>query len=625
MQILSASGIAFHYGERRVLSEVGFKLLDHGRIGIVGPNGSGKTSLLRLILGELEPDEGSLDRMRGLRLGYVPQIGDPSSAGTLRDEIMGAFGQLSDLERSLTNPAGPDAAEPGAASTGAIARERYESLLAMYDSLGGTDHVHVAERTAAQVGLSGKTLDTASNVASGGERTRAALARALLSDPDLLLLDEPTNYLDFQALDWLEGFLSKSRRAFVVVSHDRYFLDRVTQETWEISQTRLTVYPGPYSRYRSLKVEREENQRREYEKQQEFLAKERGFIEKNRAGQNARQARGRETRLTRLELTGAPEAERIVRLERALQIPRSGDVALKTDGLRVSVTEDDGTIRQLLEVPDITLRRGSRICIIGPNGSGKTTLVHSLLELIQPLAGTVSLGQGVRAGFLRQDLGDLPERATVMEALIEMKQLNPEDARGYLARFLFQGDDVFKRVNVLSGGERARLAMARLLLAAPNLLVLDEPTTHLDIASRDAIEAVLIEYQGTLLVVSHDRRLVSTLAEQLWIIEDGTLTVFPGGFAEWTDSRMTQPSQAVPVTRARAATNKRELRRQRAEAARPHPVEKTIARLEERLIELHDELEKASVDANVAAITRLGEEYTRVQSDLEAAWVEWAE
>jgi ATP-binding cassette subfamily F protein 3 len=620
MQILAASGVTFHYGERRVLSDVGFKLLDDGRIGIVGPNGSGKTSLLRLILGELEPDEGSLDRMRGLRLGYVPQIGDSSSAGTLRDEIMGAFRQLSDLERSLTDPAEPDDAE-----TGATARERYESLLAMYDSLGGTDHVHVAERTAAQVGLSGKALDTPSTVASGGERTRAALARALLSDPDLLLLDEPTNYLDFQALDWLEGFLSKSRRAFVVVSHDRYFLDRVTRETWEISRARLTVYPGPYSRYRALKAEWEERQRREYEKQQEFLAKEREFIGRNRAGQNARQARGRETRLARLELTGAPQAERTVRLERALQIPRSGNVVLTTDALRVSVTEDDGTVRQLLEVPDITLRRGSRTCIIGPNGSGKTTLVHNLLGLIQPLAGTASLGEGVRPGFLKQELGDLPERATAMEALIEMKQLNPEDARSYLARFLFQGDDVSKRVSVLSGGERARLAIARLLLMAPNLLVLDEPTTHLDIASRDAIEAVLLEYQGTLLVVSHDRTLVSTLAEQLWITEDGSLTVFPEGFEEWTGSRKAQSSHAVPAVRAHAPTNRRELRRQRAEATRPHPAEKTIARLEERLTELHDELEKASVDANVAAITRLGKEYTRVQSDLEAAWVEWAE
>jgi ATP-binding cassette subfamily F protein 3 len=326
-----------------------------------------------------------------------------------------------------------------------------------------------------------------------------------------------------------------------------------------------------------------------------------------------------------LEITGAPEAERTVRLERALRIPRSGDVVLTTDALRVSVTEDNGTVRQLLEIPDITLRRGSRTCIIGPNGSGKTTLVQHLLGLTPPLAGTASLGQGVRAGFLRQDLGDLPERATVMEALIEVKQLNPEDARGYLARFLFQSDDVFKRVNVLSGGERARLAIARLLLVAPNLLVLDEPTTHLDIASREAIEAVLLEYQGTLLVVSHDRRLVSILAEQLWITEDGSLTVFPGGFEEWTGSRGTQAPQGVPAIRVPAPTNRRELRRQRAEAARPHPVEKTIAALEKRMRELHDGLEKASIEANVADITRLGEEYARVQTELEAAWMEWTE
>ena len=625
MQLLTGTDLALYYGERQVFSGVNLKLLDDSRVGIVGPNGAGKTSLFRLILDELEPDEGRVDRLRGLRLGYVPQVVGVDAEGTLWDFVMGAFSEILDLERAIASTGVPQGGAQSVAGLEAQTAERYQSLLALYDSLGGSDHEYTAERTALQVGLTPRSLATPVALASGGERTRAGLARALLSDPDLLLLDEPTNYLDFRALDWLEGFLTTTRRAFAVVSHDRYFLDRVTRETWEMVNGRLTSYPGPYSRFKSLKAEREERQRREHEKQQVFVTKERAYIERNRAGQNAKQARGRETRLARQEMVDAPPAERTVRLTPPINVARSGDVILRTLGLNISVTNDDGSPQLLLTTPDITLRRGTRTCIVGPNGSGKTTLLQTILGFQRPGAGSVSLGHGVQPGYLRQDLGDLPPEATVIDALREIKALSSEEARGYLARFLFMAADLHKRVSVLSGGERARLSIARLLLSAPNLLVLDEPTTHLDITSREAIEEVLLSYQGTLLFVSHDRRLIASLANQLWVTQDGAVTVFDGGFESWIHSSQSAPASASGATPHQPGElNRKEARRQRAVVTRRNPLEKTIALLEERSAEVVAQLDEASAEANVDAITELGVAYNRIQADLKHAWKEWA-
>jgi ATP-binding cassette subfamily F protein 3 len=623
VQVLAGSKLALYFGERRIFSDVSVEVQSDSRIGIVGPNGSGKTSLLRVLLQDLEPDEGTIDARRGIRLGYVPQVVETATDGTLRDVISGAFSELEYLERALSRASDLEDDDPRYRNEVEI-KERYESLLAMYQSLGGSDHAHLIDQMALQVGLGPSTWSTPAVLASGGERTRAGLARALLTDPDLLILDEPTNYLDFSALDWLEGFLTKTKRAFIVVSHDRFFLDRVTRETWEMSNTRLVIYPGAYSRYRALKAESEERQRREYEKQEAFVTKEREYIERNRAGQNARQARGRETRLARVEVIDAPGVDRTVRLARVLRIPRSGDVVLTVKGLHVGVTEDDGGIKPLLEVPDINLRRGSRTCIIGPNGSGKTTLLQTLLGFQPPLAGSVSLGEQVRTAYLRQDLGDLADDPTVTEAILEVRHLPHEDLRGYLARFLFFQDDLFKRISALSGGERSRLSIARLLLTAPNLLVLDEPTTHLDIPSREAVEEVLQGYEGTLLFVSHDRRFINSIAEQLWIAQGESLTVFEGRFEDWNQSSNARINEPTAAPRVPASTNRKELRRQRAAATRPDGLEKTISMLEGQLAGITTLLEVASSSADVEAITRLGNQYERIQAELERTMAEWA-
>ena len=618
MQLLSASDLALYFGDRLIFSDVGFEVQGNSRIGIVGPNGVGKTSLARLILGDLDPDSGSIERSRSLRLGYVPQTAEATGDGTLRDEVMVSFQELRRLEEALADN-GDAQGGPGDEERRAT-QARYTDLLDTYESLGGYEYEHLAERTAFRVGLTHAALDTPAALASGGERTRAGLARALLSDPDLLLLDEPTNYLDFQALDWLEKYLSTTKRAFIVISHDRYFLDRVTTETWEMANGRLTAYPGGYSRYKALKEEAQTRQIRERERQQVFIAKERAYIERNRAGQNAKQARGRETRLKRLSTIDAPETEQTVRLARNTKVTRAGDVVLTLKGLRVGVEDNEGTPRELVAVPDLEVRRGARVGVIGPNGAGKTTLVRTVLGLAPPMAGKAVLGHKVTAGYLQQDLDDLPEEASVMEALRAVRRMTPEEARGYLARFLFLGDDIDKQVSVLSGGERTRLSLARLLITSPNLVVLDEPTTHLDIPSREALEQVLEGYEGTLLFVSHDRRFVSLLAEQLWVLQDGAFMVFDGGFEAWAQSA-SKPQLAQPAK----AANRREQRRERAAKARPDPKEKAITMLEVRSVELHTLLEEASARADMAAITELSAEYNQVQEEMERAWAAWAE
>lgn len=619
MSLISASGLSLYYGDTEVFSGVDLEVAGRARTGIVGPNGGGKTSLLRVLVGELEPTGGTVTRASGLRIGYVPQVAELSTGGTLKDEVMLAFQRILQVEGEIAASAleiqwAQDAQRRQA-------ERRYASLLQEFESLGGYDYQSRMERVVAGVGLSPEALAIPAASASGGERTRAALARALLSDPDLLVLDEPTNYLDFHGLTWLEEFLGHYPHAFIVVSHDRYFLDRVVDQVWELDHGRLQVFPGNYTRYRALKAEQVKRQQREYQRQQEFIAKEEEFIRRYRAGQRAREARGRATRLERLERLEAPRREETVNMASGA-VSRTAQVVVSTHGLRVGFV--DGSRRtELLAVPDVKLERGSRTALIGDNGIGKTTLVETLLGLTPPVSGAVRLGQNVRAGYYRQGLDDLPAGSTVLDALLEARNIPVAEARSYLARFLFRGDDVYKLVGSLSGGERSRLALARLLIAEPNFLVLDEPTTHLDIPSREALEQVLLSFEGTLLFVSHDRQLISLLAHQLWVAEGGAVRVFPGPFDQWVRARQEPPLRAASAPREAPRRPAQAQKRQQARAPEAGP-EQVIPALEEALRDLERQLEEATTRQDIAEITRLGEEHARTQARLQKAWEEWA-
>lgn len=726
MPIITAANLRLLYGEVEIFAGVSLQINEGDRIGVVGPNGGGKTSLIRILAGELEPNEGATSRARGVRIGYVPQTpamqpqptqdaadtisddsdlaaanadaasvpahnladapsaanarvpqspaADPAAANaaviestvstanaarspnaatgpaaapqayTLRDEVMQAFARLRRIEDEIA-AAALDIQSADAAARRHAAR-RYDALLQEYEASGGYDYQHNMERVIDGVGLSPDALDTPAYAASGGERTRAALAKALLSQPDFLILDEPTNYLDFKGLDWLESFLSRFSGGFMVVSHDRYFLDKTATQIFEMDMGRLQAFPGNYSKYRALKDDQLRRQQAEYERQQEYIAREEAFIRRYRAGQRAREARGRATRLERLQRIEKPQSNEPIRLQ-SIAANRTGQTALRTDGLAVGYRENGRPVR-LLTVADAQLARGSRTAIVGGNGVGKTTLVKTLLGIVPPIAGDARLGHNVDPGYYSQGSIDLPERASVIDALLAVRNLPLPQARDYLARFLFRGDDVHKSVAALSGGERSRLALARLLIAEPNLLVLDEPTTHLDIPSREALEQALLSYSGALLFVSHDRRLISLLADQLWIVENGNAAIFRGGFDEWSRQQTqsqppeaqtrrqpaatTTPSQPPPAknapapprrdrpsSRARRRSGAEQRRRQADAQAR----ENLIMELERRLEEIDAALQAASDRQDIAEVARLGARYAETQARIEQAYEDW--
>ena len=622
MPLVSTSNLAVHYGADIIFSGVDLDINERARIGIVGPNGGGKTSLLRVLVGLQDANEGRVARSNGIQVGYVPQHPQIQIGGTLREEVMRAFDQVRLLEKDLETAAqelNGDAEQAGL---------RYAELLERYEALGGYTYERAVERMVDGLGLRAETLDAPASSASGGERTRAALAKALLGNPDLLVLDEPTNYLDLKGVTWLERYLTHFAPAVVVVSHDRYFLDEMATQIWEIDHGRMNTFPGNFSKYRVLKGERDLRQAKEYEAQQEFIAKEQAFIDRYRAGQRSREAKGRETRLGRLERIDRPDLDRSISISSG-GASRTGQVVISTKGLKVGYTDGDGPT-ELLKVPDLKLARGSRTAVIGDNGTGKTTFIKTVLGMVPPLDGFVAVGQSVKVGYYSQGVDDLDDEQTVLESFLDIKNMPFEDARSYLARFLFQGEDVFREVGACSGGEKSRLALARLLITEPNLLVLDEPTTHFDIPSREALEQVLLSYTGTILLVSHDRHLVSLLAESLLVTANGEVDHFKGTFGEWSQAQReaeVQEATARVIERVKAAPRFQPVKAtgptRRNPAAPVIDMEQIIVDLEDKLKEIETQLQIATVNQDFEAMTRLGEEHISTQSRLEKSLEDW--
>ena len=625
MPLVSTSDLAVHYGVEIIFSGIDLDINERARIGIVGPNGGGKTSLLRVLVGQQDASAGRVARSNSLNVGYVPQHPETEPKGTLRDEVLEAFDEVRALEDEL-DAASAQAGVPGADSE--EAGRHYANLLDRYETMGGYTYERAMERMVEGLGLRPDTLDSPASTASGGERTRAALAKALLGNPDLLVLDEPTNYLDLKGVTWLERYLTHFAPAVLVVSHDRYFLDEMATQIWEIDHGRMNTFPGNFTKYRALKTERDLRQLKEYEAQQEFIAKEQAFIDKYRAGQRSREAKGRETRLARLERIARPDRDQSISLSSA-PATRTGQVVLSTKGLKVGYIDDD-VPTELLKVPDLQISRGSRLALIGDNGTGKSTLIKTILGEVPPLDGSVTLGQSVKIGYYSQGLDDLDEEQTVLESFLQIKNMPFEDARSYLARFLFQGEDVFRSVGACSGGEKSRLALARLLITEPNLLVLDEPTTHFDIPSREALEYVLMTYPGTILLVSHDRHLVSLLAESLLITGDGRVNVFNGTFTEWIAAEREAEAAATAVHEEVVAKPKAPPEpvaakgtKRRNPAAPVIDMEKIIMDLEEKLKDIESQLQEATVGQQFGDMTRLGEEHLQIQAELEQRLEEW--
>ncbi|MDQ3227360.1 MAG: ABC-F family ATP-binding cassette domain-containing protein [Chloroflexota bacterium] len=601
---------------------------------MVGVNGAGKSTLLRIVAGLEHPTQGEIALARGARVAVLAQEPRFDSDRTVRQEAHLAFGE------ALTAMARMRELEHGMQSASGEALDdlfqEYERLSVHFEISGGFAVEHRTEEVLSGLGFDGDQIEEPVRTLSGGQKTRVALAKTLLTDPDLLLLDEPTNHLDLEMLEWLEGFLKTWRGSFLVVSHDRYFLDKVTDRTLELSFGQVEDYPAGYARFLVLREERLARRRQEYDEQQEHITRTEDYIRRYKAGQRSREARGRQTRLDRLERIARPQEHAALKLQSAAS-SRSGRDVVTTTPLQVGYTES-GMESILVSTPELHVERGDRIAMIGKNGSGKSTLLRSIVGELPLLTGRVGFGANVTMGYYAQGHEGLPTDGTPLSIMLATQPMDDESARSYLARFLFRGDEVARPIAALSGGERSRLALACLLIQGANLLVLDEPTNHLDIQARETLEQMLAAYSGTVLLVSHDRYFIDRVSTKVWEIEDGRLAQHLGNYSDAMRQKSRLQSVAlrdasVPAKNVTATANvnanptpsrtgvENESRLQK----RMFSVERDIGRCEGRLNELSDSIAIAGVDSDHEALTQLAVEYAETETQLEGAYAQWEE
>jgi ATP-binding cassette subfamily F protein 3 len=629
MSLITGLNLAKSYGPDDIFSGVSVSIPRRARIGLVGPNGVGKTTLLRILLGIEEPSAGDLQVSKGLRMGYLPQEASFERAeGSLWDECQDAFRdliarqqELVRLEQAMSDPARAE-----------DALETYGKLQHAFEVMGGYTYETRIRQVLAGLSFTPSDEQRPISQLSGGQRTRALLAKLLLTTPDLLMLDEPTNHLDIAAIEWLETYLRDWEGGVLIVSHDRYFLDQVANTIWEMTPGSLETYHGNYSAYLQQRAERYQRRLEEYQAQQEFIEKEGEYIRRNIAGQNTRQAQGRRKRLERMlveaRLTPPTETRSLhLHLEPAA---RSGELVVQSHVLSIGYA-DEG--RPLFHVPDLTLTRGECAAIIGPNGAGKTTFLKTLLGQIPSYAGQANLGASLTIGYFAQAHEGLHPEHNLIEEINEVApEMRPGEIRDYLAKFLFSGDDVFKVVGVLSGGERGRLALACLALQGANLLLLDEPTNHLDLPAQEVLQSILKDYAGTILLVSHDRYLIDALATQVWEVlpAETALRVYNGSYTQYKTflqaeverslQQVTQSQKVEEKSRSRVSNgpSKMELKKRQA---RLEALEAEITGLEEDLSAVTHQLENPTNDGG--KIQKLGQEYNRLQTILDERLSEW--
>lgn len=537
MSLVRVESVTKTHDPPLILDDVSWQISKGDRVGLIGANGTGKTTLLEIMAGAQKATMGEVFTARGARIGYLRQIPDVGEGKTVRDAMIAVFAEHHKLERQME-----EVSEKMATATSDAALEgfldKYATLESRHEHLGGYSYEHRINSILRGLGFSDGDFEKSLTVLSGGEKNRASLARLLLQEPDVLLMDEPTNHLDVNAIEWLESFLRLDYSgAYVVSSHDRYFLDRTTTKTVEVRNNKLREYKGNYSAYLQQKAVDELTQGREYEQQQKHIANEEDFIRRHLAGQRTKEAQGRRTRLERMERVGRPDAQRRQMRLRMDVESRSGENVLIATGLG---KEYDGQV--IFEDLSFEVSRGDTLGVMGPNGSGKTTLFRILMNQEAPTVGEVRHGAALKIGYLDQEHRDLREDRNVLtEVWSAMPASTPmQEVRAYLATFLFQADDMEKPVSVLSGGEKTRLALAKLLLGKPNLLLLDEPTNHLDIPSREALEDALLASPATIVLISHDRFLLAKLATKLLIFDPDGAQFWRYSYEEWERHKQEQ-------------------------------------------------------------------------------------
>jgi ATP-binding cassette subfamily F protein 3 len=630
---LAVSGVAVEFGATKLFEDITFTVAAGERWGIVGRNGTGKTTLFRLLTGEMAPTRGQVARQPDIRVSLLEQHRDFGDAVTIWEAAAGQFAELLALERSLMDQAGRLEHDSSDA-----ALDRYGRDLERFEREGGYTIAPRVDAVLHGLGFDPATARTTPvAVLSGGERGRLGVARQLVSPADVLLLDEPTNHLDLETTRWLEDYLTTVNTTVLLISHDRAFLATVVDHVLHFEGNTATAYDGGYASFVEQRTLRRLTQFRQYEQQQRKVASERDYIARNIAGQNSKQAKGRRKRLERMPRLSAPVSDEATMAVRFETSDRGGDRVAIAEHATISVGE-----RVLVEDLTATLMRGDTLAVLGPNGSGKSTLIKALVGMHPVAQGELRLGGGIVVGYYRQDLAQVPLDKTLYEVIHDLRPTwDRRLVQGHLGRFGFSGDEVQRRADTLSGGERARVALAMLMLSRANLLILDEPTNHLDVESIEALEDAIDQYEGTVLLVSHDRELLRALTTRLWVLHDRHVTDFDDNFGAW-EVVSTERQHAASVKAAeeealrRVQERKKTARRDeagrderdalRSARRRVNALETTINSLEMRIEELTRTLEDPELYTQrkgPSRATELGTELERLKRELDRTLEDW--
>ena len=630
MERIRMIGLGKSFGVRQVFSNVSFEIKEGDRIALVGPNGAGKSTLLKCILGIEELDEGQVVMSPVASIGYLQQdvnLGDAS----LAEEIETAWEDVHALENKLQELT--TYLESHEASESDL--QRLDYLQNRLEWLGGYDYEQKTKRIVYGLGFTDEDLYKPANAFSGGQKTRINLAKALVRSPDFLFLDEPTNHLDMEMLEWLEGYLSSYRGGILIVSHDRYFMDRIVTGVVELDHHKATTYRGNYSRYVAQREERLKADTIAYEKQQEYIKKTEEYIDKYRAGIKSKMARGRQSQLNRLERLEAPETSHSLDFKFP-PAAMSADKVLVLDHVSIGYKTDDPIIDDV----SVVVRRGESVALIGPNGAGKSTMVKAIVGELFPTEGHIDIGNRVQVGYFSQEHEELHDRWQVVDEIINNYNFTEEKARNVLGSFLFKGDDVFKLVGDLSGGERARLALLKLFLQGDNFLILDEPTNHLDVPTREIVERALQQFGGTCFIISHDRYFLDQVSTRTLVLENKGFTEYLGNYSYYKEKLKEQqdiaaltevveeePKEDVkseaktispsPFDEPKKKTNTYMVEKQLAE------VEEEIARLEATMKMYEVQLANPVVQQDLAEMENISKQLSDTESNLQKLYEKW--
>lgn len=628
MERIRMIGLGKSFGVRQVFSNVSFEIKEGDRIALVGPNGAGKSTLLKCILGIEELDEGQVVMSPVASIGYLQQdvnLGDAS----LAEEIETAWEDVHALENKLQELTAY--LETHEASESDL--QRLDYLQNRLEWLGGYDYEQKTKRIVYGLGFTDEDLYKPANAFSGGQKTRINLAKALVRSPDFLFLDEPTNHLDMEMLEWLEGYLSSYRGGILIVSHDRYFMDRIVTGVVELDHHKATTYRGNYSRYVAQREERLKADTIAYEKQQEYIKKTEEYIDKYRAGIKSKMARGRQSQLNRLERLEAPETSHSLDFKFP-PAAMSADKVLVLDHVSIGYKTDDPIIDDV----SIVVRRGESVALIGPNGAGKSTMVKAIVGELFPTEGHIDIGNRVQVGYFSQEHEELHERWQVVDEIINNYNFTEEKARNVLGSFLFKGDDVFKLVGDLSGGERARLALLKLFLQGDNFLILDEPTNHLDVPTREIVERALQQFGGTCFIISHDRYFLDQVSTRTLVLENKGITEYLGNYSYYKEklkeqndiAALTEHVEEVPKDKAKTETKVVPSSDESKPKPNTYMVEKQLAEVEEEIARLEAtmkmyevQLANPVVQQDLEEMANISKQLSDTESSLQALYEKW--